>query len=78
MSETDTNGIVAEERLCRACGWTEPEYQFGDPALCPHCGLEYGNMPKRERTWYRCGEWTTKNKKCEQRADGPDDTCRFH
>lgn len=30
-----------EQRKCPACGWQEPTYQPGDPAICPECSVEF-------------------------------------
>lgn len=71
------NQIEVEEWLCRGCGWTEPQFQFGDPALCSNCCVEYGLDPKtRVRTWPRCSGWNEDGSKCDRKTS--DDYCHDH
>jgi predicted Zn-ribbon and HTH transcriptional regulator len=82
--ENEVGEIEIVEYYCRGCGWTEPQFQAGDPAYCPGCSVEYEpsyvfaisteggpyQPPTRTRTWPRCGEWTQDNKRCENRTPG--------
>lgn len=75
---TDGNEqIEVEEWYCPYCGWLEPEYQAGDPALCPNCGVEYPhNRKKRIRTWPRCPGWNEDHSKCDRQTKG--EYCHDH
>jgi len=80
--------IEVEEWYCRGCGWTEPVFQEGDPALCSNCYVEYEpafvfgfggdgwQPPTRTRTWPRCAGWNDDGSKCDKRTS--EEYCHHH
>lgn len=81
MSTKDTTAeIEVKEQNCPACGWTEPIYQEGDPAICSCCGVEYPfGSGRRVRDWPRCGSYDTADgSPCERKVGSEDETCATH
>lgn len=83
-----TEEIEVLEYYCSHCGWTEPVFQRGDPALCSGCSVAYEPAsvfdedgdeyaPKsRTRTWPRCSGYNEDRSRCENRAS--DEYCHHH
>lgn len=77
MSDGGVEQREIEEWRCPKCGWLEPEYQSGDPALCPNCGVEYPlNRDERIRNWSRCIGWNDDGSKCDRKT--PEEHCHDH
>lgn len=74
----DGDEIEVTEWECFRCGWTEPEYDGGDP-VCSTCEIAYAPPPEtRVRTWPRCEETTKDGKRCGNRAIVPGAGCHVH